>query len=172
MFAYLCTTCMASGVEPFEIDTCLCCGGHLEPLPSLAHAARRKAEMLGAALERGRLSIRSGSSIAAPDDGRSGERIDSERLLTVDEASALLNLSRDKVTALIKAGRLPATNFGTEERPLYRLSRSALVATAPRLESPPAELGTPITASTNEMMVEDFLEKLDARSRAHRGNDR
>jgi excisionase family DNA binding protein len=58
--------------------------------------------------------------------------------LTVDEVAATRGLNRKTVYAAIRSGRLPAENWGSDERPLFRVHRVALaeVAYRPRDREP------------------------------------
>ncbi len=45
-------------------------------------------------------------------------------LLTIGQLAGMWNVSKDTIMRHIKAGRLPATNFGTKTRAEYRIAPS------------------------------------------------
>ena len=66
---------------------------------------------------------------ASSTDARHHEPRLSDELLTPEEAAERLKVSPEHIRALIRNGRLPATNIGTgSKRPLYRIRESAIAA--------------------------------------------
>lgn len=56
------------------------------------------------------------------------EQLDALHVLDVVETAALLRVGTDLIRREIRAGTLPAENYGTPQRPVYRIHRAQLDA--------------------------------------------
>lgn len=54
------------------------------------------------------------------------EQLEALRVLDVVETAALLRVGTDLIRKEIRAGTLPAENYGTPSRPVYRIHRAQL----------------------------------------------
>lgn len=52
--------------------------------------------------------------------------MDSREFYTPKDAADFLSINKMTILRLIKSGKLPATNIGTGQRMVYRISRGAL----------------------------------------------
>ncbi len=58
--------------------------------------------------------------------GRTPAELETLPYLDAREVGRLLRITRDTVYEAIRSGDLPAENYGSGQRPIYRISRAAL----------------------------------------------
>ncbi|AUG99713.1 DNA-binding protein [Prodigiosinella confusarubida] len=54
--------------------------------------------------------------------------VEIDDILTREQIAALLHINPQTVSQLVRQGRLPAFNIGTDKRPIYRFVRAACIA--------------------------------------------